>query len=188
MQGDVSTDDFILGSIILVIFLVSVYAAGRALSRIKNARFARAWQPLVPVIGGKVIDDGGGAASSWLTGTYKGRSFAAQMVPGRNRYSGETGFRYNYFDVALLETPGKADWSLDGRPISRDKSLEQRLMNAGAMDVLTGIGSAEVRYDARQRTLTIVQEPGAAWVPPPAHFEAQLNALLRLAEINAAVN
>jgi hypothetical protein len=34
----------------------------------------------------------------------------------------------------------------------------------------------------------IIQEPGASWIPPRAHFEAQLDALLRLAEINAAVN
>jgi hypothetical protein len=116
LQGDVPAKDLITGSIILVVFLVCVFAAGRVLSRVRNARCARAWEPLVPVIGGKVVDDGGGAATSWMTGTYKGRLVCASMVPNRNRYPGETGFRYNYFDVALLQTPGKSDWSLSAGP------------------------------------------------------------------------
>jgi hypothetical protein len=110
------------------------------------------------------------------------------MCPNRNRYANETGFRYNYFDVALIETPGKSDWSLNGQPISKDKALEKRLQDAGAIEILAAIGSAEVVYNARQRSLMIIQEPGASWIPPRAHFEAQLDALLRLAEINAAVN
>jgi hypothetical protein len=121
------------GSIILGIFLVCAYAAGRVLSRARNARFARAWEPLRPVVGGNVVGDGGGTATGRLSGTYKGRSVRAPLVPNRNRYSGETGFRYHYFDVALLETRGKSDWSLRERRTSADKALEQRLYDAGAM-------------------------------------------------------
>jgi len=155
------------------VFLVCVYFAGRILRRLKNARYAPAWASLMPVIGGKVVDDGGGAATSWLTGTHKGRLVCASMVPNRNRHPGETGFRFHYFEVALLETPGKSDWSVKERPISADKALEQRLQDAWALAVLDAIGPAEVVYDARQRTLKIVQEPGSAWVPSPAHFALQ---------------
>src|SRR5262245_29922515 len=129
MQGGVPAEDLISGSIILAVFLVGVYFAGRILSRLKNARYARAWAPLIPVIGGKVVDDGGGAATSWLTGTYMGRSVCASMVPNRNRYPGESGFRFHYFEVALLETPGKSDWFVKERSISADKALERRLQD-----------------------------------------------------------
>jgi hypothetical protein len=188
VQGGVPNDDFIFGAIVLAIFLVCVFAAGLVLNRVKNARFARTWEPLRTLIGGTVVNDGGGAATSWLTGTYKGRSVCATISPGRNRYPDETGFRYNYFDVALLETPGKSGWRLRERPIAEDKALEQRLRDAGAMATLATIGRAEAIYDERQRKLMIVQEAGSEKVPRPEHFEAQLNILLRLAEINAAVN
>jgi hypothetical protein len=188
LQGEVSTEDLIFGSIILAIFLVCVFAAGLVLNRVKNARFRRVWGPLIPVIGGRVVEDGGGAATSWLTGTYKGWQVSASMVPNRNRYPGETGFRYNYFDVALLETPGRSNWSLNDRPVSPDKALEQRLREASAMAVLDGTGPAEVIFDSKQRTLTFVQEMGPGWVPSPAQFVMQLDVLLRLAEINRAVN
>jgi hypothetical protein len=62
------------------------------------------------------------------------------------------------------------------------------LHNASAVAIVAAIGPAEVVYDARQQKLTLIQEAGSGWVPSPAHFEVQLNALLRLAEINAAVN
>lgn len=188
MQGEVPSEDLIFGSVILAVFLVCVFAAGLLLRRVKNARFARAWRPLVPVIGGTVVADGGGSASSSLTGRYRGRAVCATMAPQRNRYHDETAFRFNYFDLALLETPGKADWHLKSRPRSPDSALAQRLHDAGAMAILASIGPAEVAYNARRRTLTLVQEPGPEWVPSPPRFEAQLNVLLRLAELNAAVN
>lgn len=61
-------------------FLVCVYLAGLVLSRFKNARFTRAWQPLVPLISGKVVSDEGGAAISWLVGVYRGQQVCASMV------------------------------------------------------------------------------------------------------------
>ena len=188
MQGDVPTEDLIAGSIILAVFLVCVYAAGCALSRVRNQRFARAWAPLVPVINGKITQDGGGAATSWLTGTWSGRQVCATMVPNRNRYSGETGFRFNYFDVTLLDVPGKLDWSLDQQLVSTDDLLRRRLRDAGVATILTRLGTAEVTYSAKRQTLTIIQESGSKWVPSVDHFRAQLNVLLDLAAVNAALN
>jgi hypothetical protein len=188
MQGEVPTEDLITGSIILVVFLVCVCFAGRVLSRFKNARYTSAWQPLIPVIAGKVVDDGGGAATSWVVGTYKGRAVAASMTPDRNRFTGESGFRYNYFDVALTDVAGRADWSLKGRPVAADAGLQQRLADAQAMSVLEAIGRSEAVYDSRERSLKIIQETGPGWTPSRAQFEQQLETLLRLSEINAAVN
>lgn len=77
----------LFGVVVLAIFLVVVFALGFLISRFKNARFEKEWQPLVPLINGKVVNDGGGAATSWLTGTYQGKSVYASMIPKRNRYS-----------------------------------------------------------------------------------------------------
>ena len=76
-------NDTLLGGIALAAFLVLVFGAGVVLNKWKNARFRQAWAPLVPIINGKVEDDGGGAASSWLAGTYQGQPVYARMTPAR---------------------------------------------------------------------------------------------------------
>lgn len=185
MQGDVPREDLIFGGIILAAVLVCVFAAGILLARFKNARHARALRPLAPVISGTIVHDGGGAATSWLTGTYRGRRVRASMTPGRNRYHDEASHRFHYFDVVLLDAPGAVSWTL---PPRSETTLDHRLRQAGASDVLGSLGRAEAAFDAKLRTLTLIQEPGASWVPPPGHFEAQLNALIRLDEINRFLN
>ncbi|MEZ5402785.1 MAG: hypothetical protein R2729_24125 [Bryobacteraceae bacterium] len=172
MQGEVPKDDLIFGGVVLAIALACVLAAGIVFNRWKNARFARVWKPLQPIIGGTVVEDGGGAATSWLTGTYRGRRVAASITPGRNRYEHDTGFRYNYFDVTWLDVPGAVAWTHRDHP--------------EAARIVAALGQAEARYDPSAQTLTIIQEMGDEWVPSPAHFEAMLNALVRLAEIHAA--
>ena len=64
--------DMLFGAIGLVIFLVVVFIAGYFLYKFKNARLTTAWGPLVGLVNGEVVGDGGGAASSWLSGTYQG--------------------------------------------------------------------------------------------------------------------
>ena len=57
----------------LAVFLAVAFGIGFLVNKVKNAKFARAWAPLRPVIeGSAVVEDGGGAATSWLTGTYQG--------------------------------------------------------------------------------------------------------------------
>src|SRR5689334_20548661 len=93
------SSDMVLGIVVLVPFLILCFVLGKAIATLKNARFTKAWAPLVPVIQGTVVHDGGGASTSWLTGTWQGRKVQASMTPGRNRYSGESGSRYNEFGV-----------------------------------------------------------------------------------------
>lgn len=183
LQGEPSKDDIVFGSVVLFFFMIFVFAFGYAINRFKNARFARAWRPLQPIIEGKVVEDGGGAATSWLTGRYKSRRVRASMTPDRNRHAGETGSYYNDFDVTLLDVEGAVNWKLPGK-----KPLEQQLLAAGAAAVLHGIGEAEAEFDAKQGTLIIVQEMGEGGLPSPEHFIALLEALLRLETVNAAVN
>lgn len=122
------SSDMVVGSVGLVLFLIFVFAAGKVLSSFKNARFTKAWAPLVPIIAGTIIHDGGGASTSWLAGTWQGRKVQASMTPGRNRYSGESGFKYNEFGIELLEVPGGQDWRIDNSQIEMaEAALRQRL-------------------------------------------------------------
>lgn len=46
-----------LGVLVTIIFLACAFAAGFALSAIRNARFNRVWTPLMPLITGTPIAD-----------------------------------------------------------------------------------------------------------------------------------
>ena len=200
MSQEVPAGDMLFGSIVLVIFLVFVFALGFLLNRFKNRRFTQAWRPLVPLINGKVIEDGGGAATSWLTGTYRGQPVRASMTPNRNRYSGESGHRYNYFDIALLDVPGRQDWSVEHKtPIlgfgqtgwqidTDDAALKDRLNASGVVDEIARMGPEEVRYQARAKTLLFSEDVTPQWIPTPERFQEELEMLLRLARVNGEVN
>lgn len=192
--------DMLFGVIVTIIFLVFVFALGFLITSFKNRRFTKAWAPLIPMIGGKVIADGGGAASSWLTGTYRGQPVVATMVPNRNRFSGETGHDYNSFDVGLREVTGKQDWSVeyktailgfgqDGWQIKTDDpALRQRLQAAGLLDLVTAMGIETLKFTARNRRLELHEDAGPVWIPSPERFQQELEFLLTVARINAEVN
>jgi hypothetical protein len=194
------TQNTLFGIAVLVPFLVLVFLLGFAINRFKNRRFTRAWAPLVPVIGGKIVEDGGGGASSWLTGTWRGRTVRAGMVPDRNRYSGESGSRYNSFEIAVLGLPGAADWRLEGKsPIlgfgpegwqidTTDPALAERLRAAGAVALVERLGSPTVTYSRSARTLQFSEDAGPVWAPAPERFREELDILLQLAEIQERAN
>ena len=200
MNQEAPPGDMLFGSIVLIIFLVFVFGLGFLINRFKNRRFTRAWKPLVHLINGKVIEDGGGAATSWLTGTYRGQPVRASMIPNRNRYSGESGPKYNYFDIALLEVPGRQDWRIEYKtPIlgfgqtgwqidTKDAALRDRLQASGVIDEIARMGPEEIRYQARAKTLLCSEDVTPLWVPAPARFQEELELLLLLARVNAEVN
>lgn len=200
MNQEVPPGDMIFGSIVLAIFLVFVFLFGWVLNRFKNARFTRAWVPLVPLIQGRIVQDGGGAATSWLTGTYRGQPVRATMIPERNRYSGESGHRYNYFDAALLKVPGGQDWSIEYKTAvfgfgqtgwkitTEDKALEARLHASGIVSLIEGFGPESVAYNRRESTLLFSEDVTPRWVPTPERFQEELELLLRLAKVNEEVN
>ena len=184
------SSDMVFGSVVLVIFLVFVFALGKVIYTFKNARFTKAWAPLVPIINGTVVGDGGGASTSWLTGTWQGRRVQAIMTPGRNRYSGESGFTYNSFEVELLDVPGGQDWRVgeDQRIETKDPALRQRLEASGILLMIEAFGTPTVAYSRAQRKISYAEDAGPRWIPTPEHFEAELGLLLRLARVNEEVN
>lgn len=192
MNQEVSPQDILFGVIVLIIFIVCAYFAGRLMSAWKNRRFATAWAPLVPLINGTVHNDGGGAATSWLTGTYQGKQVKASIMPGRNRHI-EGGDRYNYFDVALLDVPGQHNWRINYQTAllglgntgwdikTDDQTLRVRLHESGIIADLARLGTPTIEYTARGRTLLYSEDITPRWVPTPERFQAVLEILLRLA-------
>lgn len=183
------SSEMVFGSIVLVIFLVFVFALGKAIYTFKNARFTKAWSPLVPIINGTVAGDGGGGSTSWLTGTWQGRRVRAIMSPDRNRYSGESGWRYNEFGIELLDVPGGQDWRIDNSRVEMaEPALRQRLEASGILLMIQAFGTPAVSYSRAQKMLSYSEDAGSRWTPTPEHFEAELGLLLRLAKMNEEVN
>lgn len=195
MSQEVPAGDIIFGAVILVAFLIIALIAGRLLSNFKNRRFTRAWAPLISLVNGKITHDGGGAATSWLTGVYRGQQVQASMIPGRNTYSDQTGPRYNYFDVALLDIPGKQDWRIENQPLilgrghkgwhiaSEDRALEIRLQESGIVTTLGKLGNPTIEYTVRGGILRYSEDVTPRWAPTPERFQEELALLLKLAEI-----
>lgn len=189
----------LFGGMVLAIFLVFVFLLGMVINRFKNARFRKAWAPLIPMIQGKVVEDGGGAATSWLAGTYRGKRVVASMVPDRNRYD-DGGHRYNYFEVALLDVSGQQDWTIEyqtavlgfgqtgWRVVTKDKALEDRLTASGLLFTMPNFGSDGVRYRSRERKLLFTEDVTPRWIPTPERFQQELELLLTLAKVNEEVN
>lgn len=200
MNQEVPPGDMLFGTFVLVIFLAFVFGFGFLLYRFKNRRFTQAWAPIVPLLNGKVTGDGGGGATSWLSGTYRGQPVRAAMIPNRNRYSGESGPRYNYFEIALLEVPGRQDWSIEHKtPVlgfgqtgwqidTDDAALRDRLNASGVIDEIARMGPEEIRYQARAKTLLYSEDVTPLWVPAPERFLEELELLMRLARVNREVN
>ena len=184
------SSDMVFGSIVLFFFLIFVFVLGKVIYTFKNARFTKAWSPLVPIVNGTVVGDGGGGSTSWLTGTWQGRRVQAIMSPGRNRYSDESGFKYNEFGVELLDVPGAQDWRIgeERRIETKDLSLGQRLEASGILLILEAFGAPTVSYSRAQKRLSYSEDAGSRWIPTPEHFRAELDLMLRLAQINEQVN
>lgn len=200
MSQEAPPGDLLFGSAVLAVFLVFVFALGYAIYKFKNLRFTRAWAPLVPLIQGTVSGDGGGGTTSWLTGTYRGHRVQAGMVPHCNRYSGETGFYYNHFEVALLGVAGRLNWNAEvktailgfGRTgwtiTADDPALVARLEAAGVLSLVARFGEPTVAYQKSARRLAYSEDVTPLWIPPPERFLQELDLLLELAKINAEVN
>ena len=198
--------DILFGAIGLVIFIVVVSIAGYFLYKFQNARLTHAWGPLVGLVNGKVVGDGGGAASSWLSGTYQGRPVVAKLAPNLNQHE-DGGSKYNYFDVALTETPGGHDWAVDyahgvlglgrtgGRVVTKDPTLQAALEAAKVIDLIAPFGQPPghfvmptVEYNRREASLRYRADISPAVTPSPEQFGQMVGMLVRLAAINAQVN
>jgi len=193
--------DTVLGSAILAVFLVVVFAAGWVLYKIKNAALEREWAPLGPLIqDARIVGDGGGGATSWMTGTYRGRRITASISPDVAKYTGTTdssGHYRNPFSVALDDVPGASDWRLEHVPgssgsswrvVTRDDALRSGLDRSPAMAILARLGTGDLDDSRSSRALRFSEDVRPLKVPQLDRFRAELDALLELAEVNAAVN
>ncbi len=206
--------DLLFGIFITALFLVFVFAAGVVLYKFKNMRFSKAWQPLVPIINGRVQGDGGGAATSWLVGAYKAKAVHARMSPNANDVgrsgSSTTGFAYNAFEIVMRDVAGAQDWSmsyhapyvgsgtLQWRIITKDVALQQRLHEQGVVAMIASLGHPSssitaaglpvMSYSARDQQLCYREDCGPDWLPVPERFREELETVLRVADINAQVN
>lgn len=199
-------DDFLLGAGGLIIFLAIIGVGGYFLYKFQNARLTNAWGPLVGLVNGKVTGDGGGAASSWLSGTYQGRPVVAKLAPNLNQHE-DGGSKYNYFEVALTETPGGHDWAVEyargalglgraeWRVVTKNPALQTALEAAGVIDLIAPFGQPPghfvmptVAYDRREASLRYRADISPAVAPTPQQFGRMVGLLAQLAEINARVN
>ena len=191
------TRDTVLSVMGLAVFLMLAYGVGVLLSRFKNARFRKAWAPLQALIDGKVVDDGGGAATSWLTGTYQGYQVRARMSPQRNL--GVAGRRFNDFAVALAQVKGEQDWTFAGRPspepgkspwrVTADTTaVAQRLERAVIENMLPGLGYPKVSFRQQSGLLEYQVDVTPALVPTPELFARTLEFLVWLEGVNREAN
>lgn len=195
MSQEVPAGDILFGAIVLVGFLICAYVIGRFLSNWKNRRFNAAWVPLVPLINGTVHHDGGGADTSWLAGTYRGKQVRASMTPDRNLYR-EGSDRYNYFDIALRDVAGQQNWHIAYRTAilgmgttgwhieAEDEGLNGRLQAANIAAELARLGTPTVTYTARDHTLLYSDDITPRWAPTPERFQEILELLLRVSAIS----
>lgn len=204
---DEKNSDVLFGIAVLIPFLIGIFVLGWLISRFKNRRFASAWRPLVSIIGGKVVEDGGGAATSWLTGTFEGRQVHASMTPNRNRHS-DGGASYHHFEVTLQNVPGRVDWQVEyaagmlgfgeqsWQIRADDPAVADRLQRSDVIDLIRPLAEARavppwlptVKYSYRSSTVSYSEDAGTSWIPTPERFREQLALLIRLAQVNADVN
>lgn len=203
LQGEVSTRDIVVGGLVLAALLPVLLGVGRAVGRFRNRRFAQAWRPLMGTLdGAKVVaDGGGGAASSWLTGTYRGTDVFASMTPDV-RHAGplHSPGHENRFETGVRGLAGAHDWSVrwttatlgigttGWHVASGDRELAARLEHAGVRALVAPLGRGEIRYGARPATLVLHQDVRPLLAPPPERFRQELDVLLRLAEVAAPLN
>lgn len=202
--------DFVFGAIVLVIFLALVAAAGVLLYRIKNARFTRAWAPLVPVIGGRIRGDGGGAATSFLVGSYLHHDVEASMSPNAGAVGGvgetSTGVAHNAFEIKLGGVSGRSDWRLLGpragtgqwRIDTADEELRQRLAASDLIirvaalghpsHAITTVGLPVLRFVSGHAMLHYREDAGPVVVPSAQRFRQELDTLLGVVALNSSVN
>ena len=203
IQGDVPTGDLLFGVAVLAVALPVLYVGGRLIARLRNARFTRDWAELVPtLVGAEVVPvRGGGAASSWLTGRYRGASVFASMTPDVGSGGSSDVHRLeNRFETGLRELRGAHDWSVEwteavlglGRTgwqlRADDAALRERLERAGVREIVGPLGRGAVRFGARAGTLVLHQDIRPYRTLPAERFRQSLDVLLRLSEVAGPLN
>lgn len=190
----------VIGVVGVAVLLVVAYVIGTTMNRVKNARFTRAWQPLVPVIAGHITGDG---STSWLSGRYRDQEVTAASAPGSlvNGMVDEDMRRYNAFDITATGLSGSQTWTISRQRrfgvgtaywsvAAGDSALEERLRTAGILEALDQLGGNCLRleYSAKGGRLVYRENVTPALVPTPERFVAQLDFLLHALRLNEQTN
>jgi hypothetical protein len=186
------TSDILIGAAILIPFLALIFAAAKVLAAFSNARFKKAFAPLLPLVAGRMENDG---LRGQLFGTYEGRSIALEVITGaRNRmFAGHPNQKRNLMKIQVEGPASGPDWRfhdgelriLENNP-DREASILAELTRAGALELLRMIPSEVlVRYSSNQKLLTSEQDIAPALAPTSRHFLLHLEVLSKLAAIAA---
>lgn len=169
--------------VILIAFLVVRFV------RSANNRYGKLWGPLAAIINGK-------AQGSRLSGTYRGLPVAARITGGGE----DTPY---YYELTMTPGPSPQDWALAytgekflgtgtkaWRVKSKDDGLQRRMTDAGAaLAVQTLTGQPDITYKSKNGVLTYrTQTNGAFDIPSLEQFQAQLDLLAQLSELNSKAN
>jgi hypothetical protein len=163
----------------VVIAAAAVWAARRG-----RDRFAPVWRPLLAIIGGQ-------SRAGRISGTYSGMPVEARIA--------EDGDGASFWELSLTLPGGGADWSLTytgqkflgsgtkaWRIKSKDEGVPVRMGDAGALDLVRQWPTyPEIDYKAKTGLLSYRENVGGPYaVPAPDAFRAQLDLLVKLAELN----
>lgn len=123
----------------------------------------------------------------WQCRDYKLAERNVSRAAGEDRHDpepepgipGRAAPRYNYFEIALLEVPGRQNWSIEYKtPIlgfgqtgwqidTDDAALRDRLLVYGVIDEIARMRPEEISYQARAKTLLFSEDVTPRWVPTP---------------------
>ncbi len=176
--------------VVAAIVVVLIVLLAVVIARRRRNVYGKLWAPLLPLVNGSARD-------SRLSGTYRRMPVTARIAG-----SGDENPSYHY---ELTLTPGAAagDWALSHtgekflgtgtktwRVKSKDDALRLRLTEAGAVGAIQNWASQpEITYKSKSGALHYWQRvEGMYSVPSPEEFQAQLDLLARLAEINREAN
>ena len=176
----------ILDALGLIAFVICCMVLGYTIIKLKHARYARAWRPLAPVIGGTVRREPNGGDTTWLIGTWKGNQIHARMTPQVR--DPDSDVYQSFFAVGVVELEGAASWDATSGLTSDDSEIRRRLDDAGVVERIQAVGYYGVKFDHRARSLFIEQNMHPAWCPRREQFVVLLDLATDLATINAQVN
>lgn len=187
--------DGMLTGLGVVAFVIAAWLVGSVVNRIRHRRFSRAWRPLIDVIDGTVHEDPqGGAATSWLVGSWKGHVIHASMSP--HVRSTEWQHHENRFSVRVADQGGIASWRAELSPATfarlvvhcDDPGLAQRLERAGVEALMRDAQCTVAHFDRHGGYVSIDENVSPAWIPPRERFICLLHVATALAGLQASIN
>jgi hypothetical protein len=147
-------------------------------------KFAPAWKPLLAIVGGQ-------SRAGRLTGNFADLPVQARIA--------EAGDGAHFWELSVTPPAGRADWSLTytgqkflgsgakaWRIKSKDDDLASRMNDAGALELIRGWAVyPEIDYKVKSGLLTYREQvDGPYAIPASEPFRAQLDLLIKLAEIS----